>query len=778
MLRCFSFFSLDAHPSENSSPPTKPKKQAAKVTKHLQKHAAGVQADEDGGADGAGGASKQQQHHGYLDDDNPFNDAALSSRFVWGKKIEREIRGGGDAAAMTARAAAQRAAERAEEIEKVKRRRLEREEEKAQREKEAVEAARVKAWEEGLELNRKEETFHLEQAKVRAAARLVDGRGTAADVLAKELHLLAPPWRLPAEASPPHLSWVRTDSGSLGATAAAAANTGDGSLSLEELKELVDDVRGWIELDCAEDASRRWWSSALVAAEDALADFLKTSSASSSSASAVPAATSDVGVHASVDVDVRAMLSGKGPSQLLELERGIRARLASGELPDPDYWAGVLRRIARARARAELGEMHRELVAVAVEACAAEDAAEAAEEEEARRRKSEGGGGAAAPLKPLPPPGSAAAAAASVLANAGIDRRNREAEQRRSLSPGGSGGAGGEEDREGEGERARKASAAAAAAAAERNDGRFSPPPLSSSEADALSASSSLGAFVELVDADDDARLRTYLRARARYHAARRLFAASVVAAASSSGSGPATGRSFNVDDEERDATSPSAIYRALALAHGSAADRAAALEEEEEDEGRGGAGAAGAAAAASAFRELAASAMAAAGGAGDFPFTADALSDVPFSSASHRRRAPVPSPLLDDDRYRPRKPLFHNRVHTGFDWNKYNSTHYSTDNPPPKVVQGYKFNIFYPDLLDPREPENAPKYSLERDPRAGPQGDTCLLRFSAGAPYDDLVFRIVNREWEYQRSRGFRCVFDRGILQLYFNFKRTFYRR
>ena len=93
-------------------------------------------------------------------------------------------------------------------------------------------------------------------------------------------------------------------------------------------------------------------------------------------------------------------------------------------------------------------------------------------------------------------------------------------------------------------------------------------------------------------------------------------------------------------------------------------------------------------------------------------------------------------------------------------------------------MVQGYKFNIFYPDLLDPKKPENAPKYSLERDPRAGPQGDTCLLRFSAGAPYDDLVFRIVNREWEYQRSRGFRCVFDRGILQLYFNFKRTFYRR
>lgn len=40
-------------------------------------------------------------------------------------------------------------------------------------------------------------------------------------------------------------------------------------------------------------------------------------------------------------------------------------------------------------------------------------------------------------------------------------------------------------------------------------------------------------------------------------------------------------------------------------------------------------------------------------------------------------------------DRYRPRKPRFFNRVHTGFEWNKYNQTHYDSDNPPPKIVQG-----------------------------------------------------------------------------------------
>jgi len=52
-------------------------------------------------------------------------------------------------------------------------------------------------------------------------------------------------------------------------------------------------------------------------------------------------------------------------------------------------------------------------------------------------------------------------------------------------------------------------------------------------------------------------------------------------------------------------------------------------------------------------------------------------------------------------DKYRPRKPRYFNRVKTGYDWNKYNQTHYDHDNPPPKTVQGYKFTVFYPDLID-----------------------------------------------------------------------------
>lgn len=124
------------------------------------------------------------------------------------------------------------------------------------------------------------------------------------------------------------------------------------------------------------------------------------------------------------------------------------------------------------------------------------------------------------------------------------------------------------------------------------------------------------------------------------------------------------------------------------------------------------------------------------------------------------------------EDKYRPRKPRYFNRVHTGYEWNKYNQTHYDTDNPPPKVVQGYKFNIFYPDLIDKSK---APTYKIVREPG---NDETVLLHFTAGPPYEDIAFRIVNREWEFSHKRGFRSSFDRGCLSLWFNFRRNFYRK
>ncbi|KAL2896645.1 Cactin [Bienertia sinuspersici] len=88
-------------------------------------------------------------------------------------------------------------------------------------------------------------------------------------------------------------------------------------------------------------------------------------------------------------------------------------------------------------------------------------------------------------------------------------------------------------------------------------------------------------------------------------------------------------------------------------------------------------------------------------------------------------------------DIYRPRKPKYFIKYHTGYVWNQYNRTHYGPENPPPKFVQGYKFNIFYPHLVDQTK---TPQCFIQKD---GDSTDTCILRFHAGPPYEDIAFEL-----------------------------------
>ena len=66
--------------------------QAKKVTKHLQKAAA--------------------TGHGYTNAENPFGDANVTQRFVWGKKIEKQLHEGADVRELTAKAERERQVER------------------------------------------------------------------------------------------------------------------------------------------------------------------------------------------------------------------------------------------------------------------------------------------------------------------------------------------------------------------------------------------------------------------------------------------------------------------------------------------------------------------------------------------------------------------------------------------------------------------------------------------------------------------------------------------
>ena len=64
---------------------------------------------------------------------------------------------------------------------------------------------------------------------------------------------------------------------------------------------------------------------------------------------------------------------------------------------------------------------------------------------------------------------------------------------------------------------------------------------------------------------------------------------------------------------------------------------------------------------------------------------------------------------------------------------------------------------------------KTTPSFSLDKSDIPG----TLIIRFKSGPPYEDLAFRILNHEWELSEKKGFKCVYDRGILRVQFFFKK-----
>uniref|UniRef100_A0A0N5A2H9 Splicing factor Cactin n=1 Tax=Parastrongyloides trichosuri TaxID=131310 RepID=A0A0N5A2H9_PARTI len=118
------------------------------------------------------------------------------------------------------------------------------------------------------------------------------------------------------------------------------------------------------------------------------------------------------------------------------------------------------------------------------------------------------------------------------------------------------------------------------------------------------------------------------------------------------------------------------------------------------------------------------------------------------------------------------KKPKYTNIVRTGYDWNRYNRTHFTFEDPPPKIVQGYRFTILYDELLDKTK---TPQFTVTPDPN---DEEFATITFKAGPPYMDIAFKIVNREWQVLHKRGFEAKFSKGVFRLSFFFKRYRYRR
>lgn len=116
--------------------------------------------------------------------------------------------------------------------------------------------------------------------------------------------------------------------------------------------------------------------------------------------------------------------------------------------------------------------------------------------------------------------------------------------------------------------------------------------------------------------------------------------------------------------------------------------------------------------------------------------------------------------------------PVFKAQPRLGFEWNRYNQAHYNSENPPPKAVQGYWFEIQYPDL---ENSATVPSYKIIRQPEFG---EDCVIQFRAPSIYKDLCFKIVDKPWDKNaRHAGYVSKFEEGILRVNFKFKRQTYR-
>lgn len=127
----------------------------------------------------------------YSATDNPFHDVNLGQQFRWHKKNEQE-RKQGYSLAEAQRKDAIRRQEAKEELERLNRRRAEREAEQRLREEEELRMARMAESAQMSEWISKDGEFQLEQERSRAAIRIREKRAKAIDFLALNLKYAHP----------------------------------------------------------------------------------------------------------------------------------------------------------------------------------------------------------------------------------------------------------------------------------------------------------------------------------------------------------------------------------------------------------------------------------------------------------------------------------------------------------------------------------------------------------------------------------------------------------
>ena len=669
----------------------------------------------------------------YTNRDNPFGDSNLEANFVWKKKYqalgvtdidEKEIE----------RLNKRRVEETKRELEQVKKRRLEREKAREERLAEMDQIQRQKEMATFEEWEKQEDMFHLKQAKLRSRIRLKEGREKPIDIIARYIDAFGE--RDPEKEGTMTEEEKEDEEAFLSSPHIQEPYKCLNGLRKCDLEDLEEDIKVYMEVDKERNLS--FWRDMQVIVEDELGKLKKYKSEKRSGSERRE------GINKAVVNEVTRMFEGKSPAQLQSLKQSIEKKINSGDQGiDYSYWETLLSKLKAFIARARLRELHQVYMAGRltrlnllfpkdnnkvedrdndkVEDRDNDKVEDRDNDREAEDRGMEPGecgrkGGVEVktePMEPLPGPSrdmdTDSQDKVDTMSRDKEDTMSRDKED--SLDKP-------DADETSEEEKLPYELVLLRQCQKDYESGRYSPTLSSTCHESSLSSTH----HESTVTQEEDERRLVELRSRVQFPRS----ANHVPLGSTIMSSFPSSLTSFP----------PSLTSFPPSLA----SDQSAFPLTPEQ----------------SAFEREARKGM--------------STDEVQFSveeSIVQGRNV-----VSWSDKYKPRKPRYFNRVHTGFEWNKYNQTHYDVDNPPPKIVQGYKFNLFYPDLIDKN---TTPTYKITK---CSDNPDFAIIRFSAGPPYEDIAFKIVNREWNYSYKSGFRCQFSNNILQLWFHFKRYRYRR
>ncbi|XP_073108249.1 splicing factor Cactin isoform X2 [Elaeis guineensis] len=279
---------------------------------------------------------------GYSNDSNPFGDSNLTEKFVWRKKIERDV-AQGQPLDISVKAEKKRQRERMAEIEKVKKRREERAIEKAQHEEEMAMLARERARAEFQDWEKKEEEFHFDQSKIRSEIRLREGRIKPIDILSKNLNGSED---FDIEINEPYMVFK--------------------GLTVKEMEELHDDIKMHLDMDTPTQTHTEYWEALMVICDWELGEARKRDALDRARVRGeeppADVLAEERGLHLSIETDVKDLLEGKTFNELESMQRQIESQMRSGTAKVVEYWEAVLKRLQIYKAKACLKEIHASLL--------------------------------------------------------------------------------------------------------------------------------------------------------------------------------------------------------------------------------------------------------------------------------------------------------------------------------------------------------------------------------------------------------------------------------